>query len=74
MGEYSDVFANDAVLEAVREAIGDQTWTETGWQFLRYNEQLTSSWQSFCEQIQHKTRYVFWLRRDNADQEEERWG
>lgn len=74
VGDHSEVFANDAVLEAVREAIGDQTWTEIDWQLLRYNEQLTSSWQSFCEQIQHKTRYVFWLRRDNADQKEERWG
>ncbi|MFG3365618.1 HEPN-associated N-terminal domain-containing protein [Streptomyces sp. NPDC090032] len=74
VSDYYDAFANDAVLEAVRDAIGDQTWTEIGWQFLRYNEQLASSWQSFCEQIQHRTRYVFWLRRDNADREEERWG
>ncbi|MEU9397616.1 RES domain-containing protein [Streptomyces sp. NPDC048324] len=74
MDDHSDVFANDAVMEAVRDAIGDQMWTKISWQLLRYNEQLTSSWQSFCEQIQHKTRYVFWLRRDKADQEEERWG
>ncbi|WP_406841832.1 HEPN-associated N-terminal domain-containing protein (plasmid) [Streptomyces sp. AHU1] len=74
VNEYYDAFANDAVREAVCEAIGDQTWTETNWQLLRYNDQLTSSWQSFCEQIQYKTRYVFWLRRDDADQEEERWG
>ncbi|MEU9147290.1 HEPN-associated N-terminal domain-containing protein [Streptomyces sp. NPDC048349] len=74
VGEYYDAFANERVFEAVRGSIGEQMWTEVGWQLLRYNEQLSSSWQSFCEQIQHKTRYVFWLRRDDADQEEERWG
>lgn len=74
VSEYYDVFANEKVMEAVRDSIEEQTWTEVGWQFLRYNEQLTSSWQSFCEQIQHKTRYVFWLRHDDTDLEEERWG
>jgi hypothetical protein len=74
VGQYYDDFANDAVFEAVRDAVGDRMWTEVGWQFLRYNEQLSYSWQSFCEQIKHKTRYVFWLARHDADEEEERWG
>ncbi|MGW0665319.1 HEPN-associated N-terminal domain-containing protein [Streptodolium elevatio] len=72
--DHSEVFANAGVLDAVRAALSDQTWAEISWQRERYNEQLTASWQNFCEQIRHRTRYVFWLRRDSADEEEERWG
>lgn len=72
--DHADVFANEALLQAMVEAIGEQTWTEINWQLPRYNEQLASSWSSFCEQIQYKTRYVFWLRRDGQDEEEALWG
>ncbi|WP_082558167.1 HEPN-associated N-terminal domain-containing protein [Kitasatospora sp. MBT66] len=68
--DHSDVFANDALLQPMVEAVGEQTWTNINWQLPRYNEQLASSWSNFCEQIQYKTRYVFWLRRDGQDEEE----
>nr|BEK71511.1 hypothetical protein KPHV_87380 [Kitasatospora purpeofusca] len=68
--DHSHVFANEALLEPMIEAIGERTWSRINWQLPRYNEQLASSWSNFCEQIQYKTRYVFWLHRNRQGEEE----
>jgi len=62
----------DGLLDAVRDAMHDRPWVEVNFAHPRRDEALFASWERFCEAVQYETRYVFWLREDE-DEEEMRW-
>jgi hypothetical protein len=74
VGEFFDVFGSERLFEAVRDAVEDRTWVEVGLGLFHENEALLDSWKSFCEEVQYKTRYVFWLRPSKDDEHEQRTG
>jgi len=73
VGEFWDVLTGDGLLDAVRDAMHDTTWVEVDFHQPRRDEALSASWNRFCEAVQYQTRYVFWLRRDEAEEEQARW-
>ncbi len=66
--EFSDVLTGEGLLDAVREAMHDRTWVEVRFIEPRREEALIASWERFCEAVVYETRYVFWLRGDEADE------
>jgi hypothetical protein len=66
--EFSDVLIGEGLLDAVREAMHDRVWVEVHFIEPRQDEALIASWERFCEAVQYETRYVFWLRGDEADE------
>lgn len=59
------------VVEAVRACLEEKTYASRWWAQLEPQEAYSSAWRGFCEQILHRTRFVFWARRDdNVGQEE----
>ncbi|WP_327415250.1 HEPN-associated N-terminal domain-containing protein [Streptomyces sp. NBC_01233] len=57
----ADVLVGDGLLEAVCGAMEDQCWVPVDFIAPRRDEALYNSWQRFCDAVQHRTRYVFWL-------------
>ncbi|MFK4687234.1 HEPN-associated N-terminal domain-containing protein [Streptomyces pristinaespiralis] len=64
----SDVLVGEGLLDAVCDAIIDQPWVPVDFIAPRRDEALRDGWARFCEQVQYRTRYVFWLR-----ETEEEW-
>ncbi|MGW0345934.1 HEPN-associated N-terminal domain-containing protein [Streptomyces anthocyanicus] len=58
----SEVFTGKGLLEAVRDAVIDKPWAPVDFIEPRRDEALRDGWARFCEQVQYRTRYVFWLR------------
>lgn len=69
VAEFYDVLVGDGLLDAVRDAMHDRTWVEVNFAHPRRDEALFASWERFCEAVQYKTRYVFWLRNDEDEEE-----
>lgn len=65
-GSY--VLVGEGLLNAVCGAIIDKPWVPVGFIEPRRDEALRDGWARFCEQVQYRTRYVFWLR-----EKEEEW-
>jgi len=57
--------------EDIIEALGDQEWCQRDPYGLRPEQSLEFGWNSFCEQIKHHTRYIFF--RVGTTEEEEGW-
>jgi hypothetical protein len=70
--KFDTVLVGEGLLDAVREAMHDRTWVEVHFTQPRRDEALFASWERFCEAVQYETRYVFWLR-DDENQEEASW-
>ena len=66
--EYHDAFDNDAVVQTLLEAIGEDTWVYRRFLQARRDHALSTSWREFCHCIKHETRHVFWLT-DNSGAE-----
>lgn len=65
VGNFSDVFCdNEDLIEAMRGAVEDRTWVDLYYAHDSPDEALSAAWESFCHEVQYKTRYVFWLRDD----------
>jgi len=56
----------DEVVEEIREHLADKTYASRWW--IEPDRAYSSAWQEFREQILHRTRFVFWASKDNADQ------
>ena len=54
-----DMQLADNVLESICNNIYDITWCETDPYSLRSHKEHHYMWQSFCEMVKHRTRYVF---------------
>jgi hypothetical protein len=65
--DFSDVLTGEGLLDAVQEAMHDRVWVEVHFIEPRQDEALIASWERFCDAVQYETRYVFWLRGDEAD-------
>jgi HEPN/RES N-terminal domain 1 len=61
------VLTGEGLLDAVQEAVDDRVWVEVHFIEPRQEEALIASWERFCDAVQYETRYVFWLRGDEAD-------
>ncbi|MCX4539016.1 HEPN-associated N-terminal domain-containing protein [Streptomyces sp. NBC_01669] len=58
----SDVLVGEGLFDAVCGAIIDKPWVPADFIAPRRDEALRDGWARFCEQVQYRTRYVFWLR------------
>jgi HEPN/RES N-terminal domain 1/RES domain len=66
--EFGDVLVGEGLLDAVQEAMDNRIWVEAHFIQPRRDEALSASWERFCEAVQYKTRYVFWLRQEDDEQ------
>jgi hypothetical protein len=66
--EFGDVLVGDGLLDAVQDAMTLRTWVEVDFIQPRRDEALFASWERFCKAVQYETRYVFWLRHEDAEQ------
>lgn len=67
VNEYADAFANDALLEAVRDHLPDETWVEKDFAWRRRDVVLRDAWSQFREAVMYRTRYVIWLSGPESD-------
>lgn len=51
--------SNEEVLQDIINSIWDREWCQRDPYGLRTEEALTFSWHSFCEQVKHHSRYIF---------------
>jgi hypothetical protein len=58
----SDVLVGEGLLDAVCDALIDKPWVPADFIAPRRDEALRDGWARLCEQVQYRTRYVFWLR------------
>lgn len=64
---YYDVFGHEDLPEAVAAAIELSMWAEQDFIADHMDEALLDAWNRFCEQVQHRTRYVFHHERRHSD-------
>ncbi|MEU2113849.1 HEPN-associated N-terminal domain-containing protein [Streptomyces sp. NPDC019507] len=57
------VLVGNGLFDAVCDAIMDKPWVPVDFIAPRRDEALRDGWTRFCEQVQYRTRYVFWLRK-----------
>lgn len=62
-------YSNEEVLQDIINTIRDREWCQRDPYGLRPEETLTFGWHSFCDQVKHHTRYIFF--RINGDESEE---
>jgi hypothetical protein len=74
VGEFDHVLTGEGLLDAVRSAMHDRVWVEVNFAHPRRDEALSASWERFCEAVQYETRYVFWLRDDEDEEQIRSWG
>jgi hypothetical protein len=74
IGEFDDVLVGPGLLDVVRDAVEDRTWVEVNFAHPRTDEALSASWKGFCHAIKYETRYVFWLRHDEDEEQLRSWG
>lgn len=65
--EYADAFANDALVEAVRDHLPDETWVEKDFAWRRRDVVLRDAWSQFRDAVMFRTRYVIWLSHPESD-------
>ncbi|MGW8847772.1 HEPN-associated N-terminal domain-containing protein [Streptomyces xiamenensis] len=63
----ADVLVTDGLFEAVGSAIIDKPWVPVDFIAPRRDEALRDGWNRFREQVQYRTRYVFWLRQEEEE-------
>jgi hypothetical protein len=65
-------YSNEDVLEDIIKAMPDQEWCQRDPYALREEEALFFSWNNFCEQVKHRSRYIFFRVDGDEDDEEQR--
>ena len=70
VSDFADVLTGDGLVDAVIAAMTDKTWVEVGFAGPRHDEALSAGWERFCEAVKYETRYVFWLRADQGEEDE----
>lgn len=53
---------SDAVIEAIKEMLNDEVWTEADWMSDRPDSAMRYGWSAFRQKIQHEVRFVFFNR------------
>ncbi len=61
-GEY-DV----AVVDEIRDRLAEKTYASRWWMETEPGEAFSTRWKDFREQILHRTRFVFWARKDTDE-------
>ncbi|MEU5482844.1 HEPN-associated N-terminal domain-containing protein [Streptomyces mirabilis] len=69
--EYGEIFVGPGLTEAVRNSIVDKTWTDNYYWYHSPSEALGAGWDRFREAVMYESRYVFWLRKDWQDQDQD---
>jgi hypothetical protein len=72
--QFGDVLTGEGLVDAVRNAMHDRVWVEVDFAHPSQDEALSWSWDHFREAVLHETRYVFWLRKDEDEEELRSWG
>lgn len=67
---YGDLFVGDGLLEAVRDALVEETWVASNWAWSSRDEALAAGWDAFCHQLKYETRYVIWRKQPDRDAHE----
>ena len=60
---------NESVLQAIRDALGDDEWCDENPYGISGVEAYESAWEHFCHAVKHETRYFFSSRDDSDDLE-----
>lgn len=68
--EHAEYLTGPGLVDAVIAAMVDQLWVEIGFAGPRHDEALWASWERFCTAVKYETRYVFFLRPDQGDEDE----
>lgn len=71
---FDDVLVGEGLLDAVADAMHDQTWVDYNFAHPRRDRALLAGWERFCEAVKYETRYVYWLRDDEDVEQIESWG
>lgn len=69
LDDVGDVLVGPGLLEAVRGSMHDRAWVDTYFVHPSEDEALSWSWGRFRHAVLHETRYVFWLRQDEDEEE-----
>lgn len=65
--------SNEEVLDDIILTLTDLQWCQRDPYGLPDDEKLIFGWHTFCEQVKHHTRYIFFLTKNGEDGEEERF-
>jgi len=65
--------SNEDVLDDIVEALVDKEWCQRDPYGLRDEEALMFGWGTFCEQVKHHSRYIFFRVDGDEDDEEKRF-
>jgi hypothetical protein len=58
----------DKVLEELGDRLAEKTYASRWWTTIEPDEAFSIAWKDFKEQIMHRTRFVFWATKVDADQ------
>jgi hypothetical protein len=72
--EFGDVLVGPGLKDAVADALHDHLWVPVYFAHPSQDEALTWSWDRFKQAVLHETRYVFWLRKDEDEEQLRSWG
>lgn len=69
--EWAEVFRADDLADAVQDLLGydNDPWVERDALWLRPDEAMRDAWDRFREIVRHQTRYVFWNKPPDDDEE-----
>lgn len=69
--EWAGVFRADDLADAVQDLLGydNDPWVERDALWLRPDEAMRDAWDRFREIVRHQTRYVFWKKPSEDDEE-----
>jgi RES domain/HEPN/RES N-terminal domain 1 len=56
-----------ALIDEIRDRLADKTYASRWWIETEPDEALSTAWKDFREQILHRTRFVFWARKETAE-------
>lgn len=56
-----------AVFDEIRDRLAEKTYASRWWIETEPDEAFSTAWKDFREQILHRTRFVFWARKDTGE-------
>jgi hypothetical protein len=56
-----------AVVDEISDRLAEKTYASRWWLATEPDEAFSTAWKDFCEQILHRTRFVFWARKDMVE-------
>jgi hypothetical protein len=69
--EYGEIFVGPGLIEAVRDSVVFKVWTDNYFWYHSPSEALGAGWERFREAVMYESRYVFWLRKDWQDRDQD---